>query len=171
LSETVIAFHEDRVEPGDAPVRRCAAALQQLGQKGEHRRGESPVRGGLADGKADLPLGAREARDRIEEEHHVLALVAEELRHGGGDVRPADPGKRRLVGGGYDDDRTREPLRSQVVLDELADLPSALADEGDDVHVCRGVARDHAQQGGFPDAASGEYAHALALAHREQGVD
>ena len=47
---------------------------------------------------------------------------------GGGEGRP-EPHERRLVGGRDDDDRARQALGAEVLLDELADLAAALADQ------------------------------------------
>ena len=54
------------------------------------------------------------------------------------------------------------PSSPEVVLDELAHLAAALADEGDHVDVGVGVAGDHAEEGGLADAGAGEDADALA---------
>jgi hypothetical protein len=77
----------------------------------------------------------------------------------------------RLVGCRHHHDRTREPLRSEVVLDEFLDFAAAFADEADHRHVGCDVAREHRQQHRFADAGAGENAHALAPAAGHEGIE
>jgi hypothetical protein len=57
------------------------------------------------------------------------------------------------------------------VLEELADLASAFADERHDHRIGLGAARDRAQERALAHAGAGEQTHALALAEREEAVD
>ena len=75
--------------------------------------------------------------------------------------------QRRRVGRRGDDDRAREAFVAEDVLDEFLHLAAALADQADDDHVGRGVARHHAEQHPLADAGAGEQAHALAAADGE----
>ena len=157
--------------PGDRALVRGARALEELGHRVEDARRVAPRRGRLADGEADLALGPGEAGDRVEEEHHVLALVAEVLGDGRRDVGAAQARKGRRIRGRHDDDRAREALLAEVVLDELPHLAAALADEGDDVDVRVGVAGDHAHDRGLADARAREDADALAAPKGDEAVD
>ena len=74
------------------------------------------------------------------------AGVAEPLGDPGGDEGGAQPLDRRGVGGGDDDDRAGQPLGAEVVLEELADLAAALADQGDHRDLGVGAAGDHREQ-------------------------
>ena len=60
---------------------------------------------------------------------------------------------------------------AEDVLDEFLDFAAALADQADDDHVGRGVARHHAEQHRLADAGAGEQADALAAADGEHRVD
>ena len=79
--------------------------------------------------------------------------------------------QRRRVGGRDHHDRAGHALRSEVVLDEFAHLPAALADQGEDDDVAFGAERQHRQQGRFADAGAGEQAQALALAAGGEAVE
>ena len=79
--------------------------------------------------------------------------------------------QRRRVGGGHHDDRARQALGAQVVLEEFPHLAPALADQGEHRHVALGVARQHREQGGLADAGAGEQAEALALAAGGEAVE
>ncbi len=142
----IITFHQDRVETGYAPLLGGAASFEKLRQSREDRRGVAPRGRRLPGGKADLALSPGEARHRVEEEHDVLALIAEVLRNSSRNVGTAQTSQRRSVRRGNDDDRALEPLRSQIVLNELAHLSGALTNEGNHIHVGFGVAGDHADQ-------------------------
>ena len=74
-------------------------------------------------------------------------------------------------GGGDDEDGLLEALGAEVLLDELAHLAAALADEREDGDLGLGVADDLREEGGLAAARGGEDAHALALAAGEEAVD
>ena len=121
------------------PCRVGAGALEQARQRGEHRR-RIALRGRrLADGEADLAPRHRDARDRVHHQQHVLALVAEVLGDRGRDERAARAHERGLVAGRDDHDRARQPFGAERVLDEVAHLAAALAEQRD--HVDVGLAR------------------------------
>ena len=86
-------------------------------------------------------------------------------------VRALHAHERRRVGRRGDDDRAREAVLAEDVLDEFLDLAAALADQADDDDVGRGVARHHAEQHALADAGAGEQADALAAADGEHRVD
>ena len=152
------------IEP--SPLLAVAGALDQLRQAREHRRRIALGRRRLADGERDLALRLREAGQRVHDQQHVGALVAEIL----GDRR-RQPGavqahQRRMVGRRRDDHRARQAVAAEDALDEFLHFAAALADQADDDDVGRGVARHHAQQHALADAAAGEQADALAPARR-----
>ena len=60
---------------------------------------------------------------------------------------------------------------AEDVLDEFLDFAAAFADQADDDHVGRGVARHHPEQHRLADAGAGEQADALAAADGEHRVD
>lgn len=167
----VVLLNECGVEAGDAAALACAGAFEELREHGEDGGGVAASGGGLADGQADLALGHGKAGDGVHHEEDVLALIAEVFGDGGGGKRAFDAGECGLVGGGYDDDGAGAAGVVEVFFEEFADFASAFADEGDDVDVGFGAAGDHAEEGGFADAAAGKDAEALAAAAGGEGVD
>ena len=73
---------------------------------------------------------------------------------GGGDERAARAHQRRLVAGRDDHHRARQPFGAERVLDEVAHLAAALAEQRDHVDVGLRLAGDHAEQRALADAAS-----------------
>ena len=97
--------------------------------------------------------------------------VPEILGHGDGDEGRLDPLDGRGIGGRHDHHAAGQTLGTQVLLQKLADLTPALADQGD--HVDDGVARigDIAQQHALADAAAGEDPHSLASAAGQHAIN
>ena len=167
----VPALDEHGVDRRDAAARRLARALEKARQRGEHARRIAAAHGRLARREPDLALRAREPRDRVDEQEHARALVAEVLGVRGRHLRGANALEGRDVARGHDDDALLAALGAQGPLEELADLAPALADERHDDDVGLGAARDRAEQRALADPRSGEEAHALPLAERHQAVE
>ena len=153
------------------PTSEAPAAFEQARQHREHRRRVPAGRGRLAGRQADLALRHREAREAVHQQQHVVALVAERLGDAGRGERGAQAHQRGFVGGRDDDDRAGEAFGAEVVLDELADLTAALADEREHGDRRFGAAGDHREQRRLADAGTGEDAHALAAAARHERVE
>ena len=153
------------------PLIARARALEQPRQRREHRRRISLRRRRLADGETDLAPRHRDARDRVDHQQHFLALIAEILGDRRRDERAARANERRLIAGRDDDHRAREPFGAERVLDEVANLATAFAEQRDDVDVRLRLSRDHAEQRALADARAGEDADALAFAEREESID
>jgi hypothetical protein len=98
-------------------------------------------------------------------------VVAEVLGDGERGVGRVPAQRRRLVRGGDDDDAALEPFLAQAVLDELARLAAALADQADDGDVRLGMPRQHRQQAGLADAGAGVDAETLPPAARQEGIE
>ena len=81
------------------PRRAAAGALEQLRQRREHARRVAAAGRRLADGEADLALRHREPRDRVDQQQHVAALVAERLGDRHRRLGALDARERGLVGG------------------------------------------------------------------------
>jgi hypothetical protein len=99
-----------------------------------------------------------------------MALVAEILGDGEGEIGGLAAHQGRLVGGGDHDDAAGGAFIAEVGGQELLHLAAALADQTDDDHVGIGIAGHHAQQRRLADARAGEDAHALAAAEIEECV-
>src|SRR4051794_17147358 len=128
----VVGRYVDRLHRGHGTLRRRGDALLEL----PHLRRERRL---VADGARHAAeqrrhLGARldEAEDVVDEEQHVLALIAEVLRHRQAREADAEARSRRLVHlavaeGHLVDDLGLRHLEQQVVA-----LARALADAGED---------------------------------------
>ncbi len=165
----IVGLDQHGEEGGDAAQRAAAGTLHQLRQQGEDRGGIAAGGGRLAGGQADLPLRQGEARQRVHQQEHVLPLVAIPFGDGRGGHGRLHADQGRLVAGGHHDHALGQPGGSQVALDELVDLAAALADQGDDDHVGRGVAGHHAQQHALAHPRAGEDPHPLPLAAGQAG--
>ena len=148
------------------PAGDGAGALEQPGQHGEDARREAAGGRRLAGRQADLALGQGDPGQAVHHQDDVAAGVAEPLGDPGRDERRPQPHDRGLVGGGDDDDRAGQALGAEVVLEELADLAAALADQRDHRDLGVGAAGDHREQAGLADAGAGHDAEALAAAAR-----
>ena len=153
------------------PTSEAPGPFEQAGQHREHGRRIAAGRGRLAGREADLPLRHREPGEAVHEEQHVLARVAEGLGDAGRGERGAEPDEGGFVGGRDDHDRAGEALGTEVVLDELAHLTAALADQCEDGDRSFGTAGDHRQECRFSDAGTGEDAHTLTAPARHERVE
>src|SRR5690606_9996753 len=93
----VVAFDEYGVDAADAAARAVARALEQPGQRSEDGRRIALGRGRLADRQTDLAPGHRDARDGIDHQHHVFALVAVIFRDRCGQLCAACADERCLI--------------------------------------------------------------------------
>ena len=135
----IVAFDEHGVERGDAAASAPGRPARRAAATGEHRRRIAARGGRFAGGQADLALGHGEARDRIHQQQHVAALVAEVFGDGGRGERGLHARERRLVAGGDDDHAARQAFRAEIALEEFVDFAAALADQADHDHVGVGV--------------------------------
>ena len=145
-------------------------ALQQARQVGEHARRIAARHRRLAGGQRDVARGMGEAGDAIDDQQHRLAAVAEIFGDGHRGLGREAAHHRAFVAGGDDGDGLVAVVAERVV-EKLAHLAAALADQRDDDGVEIGRARQHRQQRGFADAGAGEHADALAGAERREQVD
>ena len=169
----IVAFGEHGVERGDRAASVCAVAgaFDQRRQAREHRRRIALGGRRFADREADLALRLRETRQRIHDQQHVVAAVAEIFGDRGRQPRAVQAHQRRVVGRRRHHHGAAAPFRPEDALDEFLHFAAALADQPDDDDVGAGVARHHAEQHGLADAGAGEQADALAAADRQQRID
>ena len=138
----VVGRHVDRLHRGDRPLGGGGDALLQRAHVGRERRLIAHRRGNAAEQRRHFRAGLREAEDVVDEEQHVLALVAEIF--GDGEAGEADAGARarRLVHLAVDQRALRFHVGIGMVrvgvdlgLDELVievvALAGALADAGE----------------------------------------
>ncbi len=167
----VVAFDQDGVESGNRTVFASTSAFEQARQRCKHRRRISLGRGRLTNRQAHFAPRHGHASHRVHHQQDIFALIAEVLGNGGRHQRTGGSHYGGLVARGNDDDTSLEPFGTQVALDELADLAAAFAQQGNHVHVGRGLPGNHAEGDAFADAATGHDADTLAASHGQESVD
>ena len=182
----IVGRHVDRLHRGDRALGGGGDALLQRAHVGRERRLIAHRRGNAAEQRRHFRAGLREAEDVVDEEQHVLALVAEIF--GDGQAGEADAGARagRLVHLA-EHQRAFGPGRRTIVLlrvlvdarfDELVievvALARALADAGEHRiaavrlgDVVDQLLDDH----GLADAGAAEQADLAALGIGRQQID
>ena len=93
----VVGGHVDRLHRGDRALARRGDPLLELAHLGRERRLVADGARHAAEQRRDLGAGLDEAEDVVDEEEHVLALVAEVLRHRQAGEADAQARARRLV--------------------------------------------------------------------------
>ena len=93
----VVGRHVDRLHRGDRALVGGGDALLQRAHVGGERRLIAHRRGNATEQRRHFRAGLREAEDVVDEEQHVLALVAEVLGDGQAGEADAGAGARRLV--------------------------------------------------------------------------
>ena len=88
----VVGWHIDRLHRGDRALLRRGDALLQCTHVGGQRRLIADGRWNAAEQRRHFRAGLGEAEDVVDEEQHILALVAEVLGHG--QPRQPDAGMR-----------------------------------------------------------------------------
>jgi hypothetical protein len=91
--------------------------------------------------------------------------------NGHGGIGGFPPQQRRGVGGRHHSDGSGQPLRPKIILQELAHLASAFADQGEHDHIGTGMPRQHGEQSGLADPRPGEQSQPLALTARREGIN
>jgi hypothetical protein len=152
-------------------VFAVAGRFDQLRQVREHRRRIAARGRRLAQRQRHFAQRHRVAGQRVDQQQHVLAAVAEMGRDRVAQFGRHDAHHRRFVGRRHDQHGAFQAFGTERLLDEFAHLAVTLADQADHDHVGHGLARDQAEQHRFADAGTGHQADALALAEREHRID
>ena len=169
----IVAFGQYRIKGGQAAPFLLAVAgpLHQLGE-GTEGRGRIPARHrGLAHRQADFTPGLHEARQRVHQQQHVLALVAKMFRHSMAGLRRPYPQQRALIGRCRYDHRLGPPRFTQAVIDKFTYLATPFANQPHHHHIGTGITGHHAEQYALADTGPGKQTQSLALARSQQGVD
>ena len=112
----VVGRHVDRLHRGDRALGGGGDALLQRAHVGRERRLIAHRRGNAAEQRRHFRAGLREAEDVVDEEQHVLALVAEIFRDGEAGEADAGARPRRLVHLAVDQRAFRAGGRAVVLL-------------------------------------------------------
>ncbi len=119
----------------------------------------------------DLAMRLGKPRERIRQQKHMMPLVAEHLRRGHRHPRRPPLDQRRLVRGRRDHHRPRHALGPQHVVDEVAQLAPALADQRQNDDIRLDPPREIREQRGFAHPRPGEDPDPLALRERQNRVE
>ena len=130
----VVGGHVDRLHGGDRAGARRGDALLQLAHLGGERRLVADGARHAAEQRRDLGARLDEAEDVVDEEQHVLALIAEVLRHRQPGQADAQTRARRLVHLAEDERDLVDHLGLGHLEQQVVALARALAHAGEDRH-------------------------------------
>ena len=180
----VVGRHVDRLHRGDRALGRGGDALLQRAHVGCQRRLIADRRGNAAEQRRHFRTGLGEAEDIVDEEQHVLALVAEIFGHGQAGQPDAGAGAGRLVHLPVDQRALRAFDRAflGVLVDlgvdhlviEIVALARALANAGEDrIAAVRlgDVVDELHDEHGLADAGAAEQPDLAALGIGRQQID
>ncbi len=182
----VVGRHIDRLHRSDRTFGRRRDALLQRAHVGRERRLIADRRRNAAEKRRDFRARLGEAEDIVDEEEHVLALVAEIFGDRQAGQRDAGAGARRLVHLAIDQRAFRARGRAAMFLRVLIDLgldhlvievvafAGALADAGEDrIAAMRlgDIVDELHDQHGLADARAAEQADLAALGIRREQID
>src|SRR3954449_10143609 len=123
----VVGGHVDRLHGGDRALAGRRDPLLQLAHLGLERRLVAHLRRHAAEQRGDLGAGLHEAEDVVDEQQHVLALLAVVLRHRQAGQRDTHAGAGRLVHLAEDEHRLVDDARLLHLEPEVVALARALA--------------------------------------------
>ena len=170
----VVGRDVDRLHRGDRALARRGDALLQLAHLGLERRLVADLRRHPAQQRRDLGARLDEPEDVVDEQQHVLALLAEVLGHRQAGQRDAHAGAGRLVHLAEDEHRLVDDARLLHLEPEVVALARALADaaEGRQAAVLLGEVVDQLlDEDGLAHAGAAEQADLAALGVRGEQVD
>ena len=128
----VVGRHVDRLHRGDRALARRGDPLLELAHLGRERRLVADRARHPAEQRRDLGARLDEAEDVVDEEEHVLALVAEVLRHRQAREADAQARARRLVHLAVAERDLVDHARLGHLDPEVVALARALADARED---------------------------------------
>ena len=170
----VVRGHVDRLDRRDRAGARRGDPLLELPHLGGERRLVADGARHAAEERRHLGARLDEAEDVVDEQEHVLALVAEVLGHRQAGEADAQAGARRLVHLAVDHRDLVDDARLRHLEEQVVALARALADareDGDAAVLQRDVVDQLLDQHRLADAGAAEEAD-LAAAHvRRDQVD
>ena len=168
----VVAIDQNGEDAGDrtCPFHARPGALEEARQIAEDARRIAAGDGRLSRRQRHVARGVSETGDRIDDQQHRFALIAEVFgdRHRGFRGEAAHHGA--LVAGRNDSDGGGAVFAERVVK-KFAHFAATLADKRDDDGVDRRRPGQHRQKRRFADPGAGEYAHSLPEAQRREEID
>ena len=170
----VVGRDEDRLDRRHRALLGRRDPLLELAHLGAQRRLVADRARHAAEQRRDLGAGLDEAEDVVDEEQHVLALVAEVLRHRQSGEPDAQPCPGRLVHLPVDERDLVDHLRLLHLEPEVVPLARALADareDGDAAVLPRDVVNQLLDEHGLADARAAEQPDLAAANEGRDQVD
>src|SRR4051812_42737199 len=170
----VVGRHVDGLHRRHRALARRGDPLLQLAHLGLERRLVADLRRHAAEQRGDLGAGLDEPEDVVDEQQHVLALLAVVLRYRQAGQRDAHAGARRLVHLAEDEHRLVDDARLLHLEPEVVALARALAHAAErrQAAVLLGQVVDELlDEDGLADAGAAEQADLAALRVRREEVD
>src|SRR3954449_13335665 len=170
----VVGGHVDRLHRGDRALPRRGDPLLQLAHLGLERRLVADLRRHPAQQGRDLGARLDEPEDVVDEQQHVLALLAVVLRHRQAGERDAHAGAGRLVHLAEDEHRLLDDARLLHLEPEVVALARALthaAERRQSAVLLGQVVDELLDEHGLADAGAAEQADLAALRVRREQVD
>ena len=167
----VVGGHVDRLHRRHRAGAGRRDPLLELAHLRRERRLVADGARHAAEERRDLRARLDEAEDVVDEEQHVLALVAEVLRHREPRQRDTEARSRRLVHLAVDERDLVEHAGLGHLEQEVVPLARPLADareHGDAAVLLRDVVDELLDEDGLPDARAAEEADLAALHVRER---
>src|SRR5579862_3469943 len=170
----VVGRNVDRLDRRDRSLLRRGDPLLELPHLGGERRLVADGARHAAEKRRHLRARLHEPEDVVDEEQHVLALVAEVLRHRQAGQRDAQAGARRLVHLAVAHRHLVDDARLGHLEEEIRALARALAHAGEDRHAAvllRDVVDQLGDEHRLADAGAAEQADLAALDERGDEID
>ncbi len=170
----VVGRHVDRLHRRDRAGARRGDPLLQLAHLGRERRLVADRARHAAEQRRHLGARLDEAEDVVDEEEHVLALVAEVLRHRQPGEADPQARSRRLVHLAEDERDLVDDLGLGHLEQQVVALARALADAGEDGDAAvlpRDVVDQLLDEHGLADSGAAEEADLAALDVGRDQVD
>ena len=104
--------------------------------------------------------------DGIKQEKDLVPLIPKMFRSRDRAERGAFLGSRWVIGSRSYNDRSRQDVFGQSLVDELIHFPAAFADQGNDDAVRFHASSERTKEGRFTDTRPGKQAHSLTLTDR-----
>src|SRR5208337_1819354 len=166
----VVAFHQHSIETGNGARGEGARPLDQPGEQSKDRGRVAFGGGGFARSQPDFALRHGQPGERVDHQQHVLAAGTKVFGDGDRGEAGTDAEQWVLVGGGHDNNGTPAAVFTERVQ-KFSHFASTLADQAENGEVGVGVARHHADQSAFADAAAAKDPDPLATPASQEGID
>ena len=172
-TDALVGFpSQDRVHRGHRSRMTVASPFDQAGQGGEDTGGIAALGRRLTAGQGDFAGGAGVSAQRVDEQEDPSAgAIAKPLGDGGGRVGGSRPHRAGRVGCGAYHHGAAQSGGAETLVDELARLAPAFADQADHADLDVGGPGDPTEQRRLARTRRSKEADSLAFAQSGETVD